>query len=289
MKCNLCPRKCNVDRQQIKGFCGQTNNPKLAKAGLFFWEEPVVSGKNGSGAVFFCGCNLKCCFCQNYQISSGNFGKEISVERLAKIFEELEQQGAENINLVSPSHFANQIVEALKIYKPNIPIVYNSNGFEDVETIKTLKNLVDVFLVDIKFFDSELSQKYCKASNYFDVCSKAVLQMLAQQPQIVLQNGTIQKGVVVRHLVMPNCTQDSKKILDWLKQHTNDNILLSIMGQYTPCHNAKYFEEINRKITPLEYKIVINHAKKLGLTSGFVQDLESASQKYIPVWDLKGV
>lgn len=261
----------------------------VAKADAFFWEEPVISGKNGSGAIFFSGCNLKCCFCQNFKLSHEHFGKEISVQRLAQIFEELEKQGVSNINLVSPTHFENQIVEALKIYRPKIPIVFNTNGYETVESLKKLEPFVDIYLTDLKFCDPNLSQKYCGAKNYFDVATKATIEMVRQKPQIKIENGLLKQGVIVRHLVMPSHTDDSKKILDWVAKNCKQNCILSLMGQYTPYYNAKKFPEINRKLKPLEYKIVLNHAIKLGFENGFAQDLSSATEDFIPIWDLKGV
>ena len=246
MICNICPRHCNVDRLTKKGFCGQGKNVKLAKADAFLWEEPCISGTKGSGAIFFCGCNLKCCFCQNYQISSGEFGKEISTKRLAEIFFELEQKGVHNINLVSPTHYSLQIVEALKLYRPKIPIIWNSNGYENLETIKYISNYVDVFLVDLKFKNPNLSKKYCKAENYFKVASKAIKIMCELKPKIKMENDIIKTGVIVRHLVMPNCTSDSIAILHWIASNINQQFLLSLMGQYTPCFEANKFEEINR-------------------------------------------
>lgn len=289
MICDICPRKCNIDRSKAVGFCGMTNTVKLAKADVFMWEEPCISGTNGSGAVFFSGCNLRCCFCQNFQISNQNFGKEISTQRLAQIFKELEDKGVHNINLVSPSHFVNQIIEALKIYKPNIPIVYNSNGYESVETIKKLKNYVDIYLVDLKFCSSELSQKYCKANNYFEVATSAIKEMISQKPKVIVQNGIMKQGVIIRHLVMPNQTADSLKVLQWIADNAKENCLVSLMCQYTPYFNAKNFPEINRKLKPIEYKIVLTKANELGLTNGYAQDMSSATEDFIPLWDLKGV
>ena len=281
MICDICPRKCNIDRSKAVGFCGMTNTVKLAKADVFMWEEPCISGTNGSGAVFFSGCNLRCCFCQNFQISNQNFGKEISTKRLAQIFKELAEKDVHNINLVSPSHFVNQIIEALKIYKPNIPIVYNSNGYESVETIKKLKNYVDIYLVDLKFCSSELSQRYCKANNYFEVATAAIKEIISQKPKVIVQNGIMKQGVIIRHLVMPSQTADSLKILQWIADNAKENCLVSLMCQYTPYFNAKNFPEINRKLKPIEYKIV--------LTSGYAQDMSSATEDFIPLWDLKGV
>ncbi len=289
MICDICPRKCNIDRSKAVGFCGMTNTVKLAKAEVFMWEEPCISGTNGSGAVFFSGCNLRCCFCQNFQISNQNFGKEISTQRLAQIFKELEGKGVHNINLVSPSHFVNQIIEALKIYKPNIPIVYNSNGYESVETIKKLKNYVDIYLVDLKFCSSELSQKYCKANNYFEVATSAIKEMISQKSKVIVQNGIMKQGVIIRHLVMPSQTADSLKVLQWIADNAKENCLVSLMCQYTPYFNAKNFPEINRKLKPIEYKIVLTKANELGLTNGYAQDMSSATEDFIPLWDLKGV
>lgn len=289
MICDICPRKCNIDRSKAVGFCGMTNTVKLAKADVFMWEEPCISGTNGSGAVFFSGCNLRCCFCQNFQISNQNFGKEISTKRLAQIFKELAEKDVHNINLVSPSHFVNQIIEALKIYKPNIPIVYNSNGYESVETIKKLKNYVDIYLVDLKFCSSELSQRYCKANNYFEVATAAIKEMISQKPKVIVQNGIMKQGVIIRHLVMPNQTADSLKILQWIADNAKENCLVSLMCQYTPYFNAKNYPEINRKLKPIEYKIVLTRANELGLTNGYAQDMSSATEDFIPLWDLKGV
>ena len=289
MICDICPRKCKVDRNNGLGFCGMTNDVLVAKADLFLWEEPVISGTNGSGAGFFSGCNLKCCFCQNYEISSGKKGKKITVERLAQIFKELEQKGAHNINLVSPSHYVTQIIQALEIYKPNIPIVYNSNGYEKVQTIKKLQKYVDIFLVDLKFCDNTLSQKYCKAKDYFLTATNAILQMLNQQPKVIIKNGIMKQGVIIRHLVMPSCSADSKKVLDWIAKNAKNNVLVSLMSQYTPCYKSYEFEEINKKLSPLEYKVILNYAVKLGLINGFSQDFESATTDFIPLWDFKGV
>ena len=289
MICDISPRKCNIDRSKAVGFCGMTSTVKLAKADAFMWEEPCISGTNGSGAVFFSGCNLRCCFCQNFQISNQNFGKEISTQRLAQIFKELEDKGVHNINLVSPSHFVNQIIEALKIYKPNIPIVYNSNGYESVETIKKLKNYVDIYLVDLKFCSSELSQKYCKANNYFEVATSAIKEMISQKSKVIVQNGIMKQGVIIRHLVMPSQTADSLKVLQWIADNAKENCLVSLMCQYTPYFNAKNFPEINRKLKPIEYKIVLTKANELGLTNGYAQDMSSATEDFIPLWDLKGV
>ena len=289
MKCDLCPRKCGINRNESVGFCGVTNTLKVARAGLHFWEEPIISGASGSGTIFFSGCNLKCVYCQNYDISSEAFGKEITIKRLAEIFKELEEKGANNINLVTPSHYAKQIVEALKIYRPNIPIVYNTSGYDSLEVLKLMEGWVDVYLTDLKYCSSELSKKYSKAENYFEVATSAILEMVRQQPNNVFENGMLKKGVVVRHMVLPTHIQDSFKVLDWIKQNLGDETLVSVMGQYTPYYNSKNYPEINRKLKPLEYKMVLNHCIKLGLTNGFSQELDSASEEYIPPFNLEGV
>lgn len=289
MICNLCPRKCNVNRDLKSGFCGVSNTLKVARAQLHFWEEPIISGTNGSGTIFFSGCNLKCVYCQNYNISKENFGKDITTQRLAEIFKELENAGAHNINLVTPSHYVKQIVEALNIYKPKIPVVYNTSGYDSVEELKMLEGYVDVYLTDLKYYSSELSQKYSSAKNYFEVCSLAIKEMIRQQPKNVIENGLIKKGVIIRHMVLPNCINDSFKVLDWIKNNLDEDVIVSVMGQYTPYFNASKFPEINRKLKPVEYKLVINHFNKLGLKNGFMQSLDSADENFIPPFNLEGV
>ena len=289
MICNLCPRKCNVNRDLKSGFCGVSNTLKVARAQLHFWEEPIISGTNGSGTIFFSGCNLKCVYCQNFNISKENFGKDITTQRLAEIFKELENAGAHNINLVTPSHYVKQIVEALIIYKPKIPVVYNTSGYDSVEELKMLEGYVDVYLTDLKYYSSELSQKYSSAKNYFEVCSLAIKEMIRQQPKNVMENGLIKKGVIIRHMVLPNCINDSFKVLEWIKNNLGEDVIVSVMGQYTPYFNASKFPEINRKLKPVEYKLVINHFNKLGLKNGFMQSLDSADENYIPPFNLEGV
>lgn len=289
MICDVCPRHCKIDREKNLGFCGMNEKLRLAKADVFMWEEPVISGTNGSGAIFFSGCNLKCCFCQNFEISHNKFGKEISVNRLVEIIKELESKNVHNINFVSPTHYSNQIMEALKIYKPKIPVVWNSNGYESVETIKKVAPFVDIFLVDLKFFDENLSYKYCKAKDYFEVATKVILEMVKQKPKVVMENGIMKSGVLIRHLVMPNCTADCDQVLKWIAENVKDKCMFSLMSQYTPCFHSKDFEEINRKISPLEYKYAISLLKKYKIENGFYQDLESSSECFIPIWDLKGL
>lgn len=285
MNCNICPRKCNVDRKVNIGFCKASNNIKVAKYMLHFWEEPIISGDNGSGAIFFSHCNLKCVYCQNYKISSEGQGKIITQEQFIDIMKELEQLGANNINLVSPTHYTYQITEALKKYKPKIPIVWNSSGYEDDLTIKNLKDLVDIYLVDMKYMDNNLAFNLSKAEDYPEVCKKAILQMRENQPKDIIKNGIMQKGVIIRHLVLPNEIENSFKVLDWIYENFGENIFISIMGQYTPCYQAINMQKYNRVLKPIEYKRVINHVKLLGFNNGFFQELDSANSCYIPNFD----
>lgn len=284
MKCEICPRKCGIDREKQSGFCGQ-KKLKISKVMFHKFEEPLISGaenQKGSGAIFFTGCNLRCDFCQNYPISHGNKGCVISIKKLAKIFKKLEKKGALNINLVTPSHYTMEIIEALKIYRPKIPIVWNSNGYETKQSIEKLKNYVDVYLVDLKYMDNELSKKYSKADNYVENATTAIIEMKKNQPKDVIENGLIKKGLIIRHLVMPTHTSDSIKCLDFINREIGKDSIVSIMSQYEPRYKANLHSEINRKITPLEYKRVINHAIKLNMKNCFTQDLSSADSKYTP-------
>lgn len=289
IKCESCPRKCGINRNEKNGFCG-VKKLKVAKVYLHKWEEPPISGTNGSGTIFFSGCNLKCVYCQNSEISFGAVGKEITVERLVEIFKELELKKAHNINLVTPTPHVFEIIEALKFYKPKIPIVYNTSGYESEEIIKLLKDYVDIYLTDLKYYDKKLSKTLSGAENYFEVATKAILQMRKNQPKDVFDdNGIMQKGVIIRHLVLPSCTNDSVKILDWIFNNLGDNTIISIMGQYVPCFKANGYDFINKKLKPIEYKRVVNYFNLLGFKNGFMQSLDSASDEYIPSFDLEGV
>ncbi len=281
--CNNCPRRCNIDRDNGVGFCGVPQTIKIAKTMLHFWEEPMISGNNGSGTIFFSGCNLKCNFCQNYQLSHECKGEFYTPEQLADIFRELESQGAHNINLVTPSHYVDQIVQALDIYKPSIPIVYNSSGYDSVQNINKLKDYVDIYLVDLKYCDSNLSQSLSKAADYFDVATQAILAIKKQIPNNIIKDGIMQKGVIIRHLVLPNHTDDSLKVLDWIKDNLPHDTLVSIMGQYTPYYKCS--EDINRPLKKLEYTRVVSYFNAIGLTNGLMQDLSSSTTKYIPNFD----
>ena len=289
--CNLCPKNCNANRTDKVGFCGANKNIKVAKAYLHEWEEPFISGTNGSGTVFFSHCNLKCVFCQNYKISAEGFGKNLSQDELYGVFKNLEQQGAHNVNLVTPTHYVPYILPVLQKFKQNssLPIVYNCGGYEKVETLKMLDGLVDVYLPDMKYVDSRISQKYSHVSDYFDVNTQAVLEMKRQQPQDLFDGDLLTKGVVVRHLVMPNLVDQSKKILDWICNNLGKNTLVSLMAQYQPFYRANEFGEINRKITEREYSRVLDYADQLEMENILCQEMTSSNEKYVPSFDLQGV
>lgn len=282
MKCNICPRKCNVDRTSVCGYCG-AKSLKVAKVMLHKWEEPIISGTNGSGAIFFSHCNMKCIFCQNYKISHEGRGKTISINELVDIFKSLEAQGAHNINLVTPTHYTDEIIAALKIYKPSIPVVWNSSGYEDEKTIARLAPYVDIYLADLKYFSTSLSQKYSAAPNYFDCATKAILQMRKNQPKDIIENGLMKKGLIIRHMILPTHQKDSISLLDWIKQNLGNETFVSLMNQYTPYYHA--CAPVDRQLTPLEYKVVVSQARKLGFKNGFIQDRSSASQEFIPDFD----
>ena len=291
--CSLCPRNCFVDRSVKTGFCKSSNKIKVARAALHYWEEPCISGVEGSGTVFFSGCNLNCCFCQNYNISNDCFGKEITVERLGEIFLELQNKGANNINLVTAVQYVPSIIEALdKVkHKLHIPIVYNNGGYESVETLELLKDYVDIYLPDIKYFNPEISKKYSKAEDYFERASKAVIKMIDNVGELKFNDeGIMQRGVIVRHMVLPSCYKDSIKILNWINENLpKDKFLISLMSQYTPFYKAEKHPEINRRVTTFEYNKVVDEALKLGLDKGYLQEKTSAKEEYTPPFDLEGV
>ncbi|MBQ4116478.1 MAG: radical SAM protein [Clostridia bacterium] len=284
-KCNICPRKCNIDRSSSVGFCLCNDTAIVSKTMLHKWEEPPISAQNGSGAVFFSGCTLKCVYCQNQEISRTPKGTEYTPQQLADIFLELQSCGAHNINLVTPTHFTKQIISALDIAKPklNIPIVYNTSGYERVETLKLLKGYVDVYLPDFKYYDRTLSMKYSKAPDYFDVAINAVKEMYEQVGAYRENNdGLAEKGIIIRHLVLPGCRHDSVKILEEIKNTLPiQDIKLSLMSQFTPDFVPPEYKELSRKITSFEYNYVLNKAIDLGY-DGFFQQKDSASAKYTP-------
>ncbi len=289
--CNACPRKCNVERnigEFSRGFCKMPYNAVLARASLHLWEEPVISGERGSGAIFFSGCNLRCVFCQNFEISHENFGKQVSKSEFIDIVKRLENQGAHTINLVNPTHFVPFIKEALSEYKPSVPVVYNTGGYDDVESIRSLQGLIDVYLPDLKYFDSDVSKKYSNAENYFEKASKAVLEMQRQVGKSVIKDGIMQKGMIIRHLVLPKNTDQSIKILRWIKDNLPIDTYISLMSQYVPYVKTEY-KELNRRIVTAEYQKVIDEFERLGFENGFMQERSSAQTDFIPKFDLSGV
>lgn len=289
--CNACPRKCNVERnigEFSRGFCKMPYNAVLARASLHLWEEPVISGERGSGAIFFSGCNLRCVFCQNFQISHENFGKQVSKSEFINIVKNLENQGAHTINLVNPTHFVPFIKEALCEYRPSVPVVYNTGGYDDVESIRSLDGLIDVYLPDLKYFDCDVSKKYSNAENYFEKASKAVLEMNRQVGKSVIKDGIMQKGLIIRHLVLPKNTDQSIKLLRWIKDNLPIDTYISLMSQYVPYVKTEY-KELNRRIVTAEYQKVIDEFERLGFENGFMQERSSAQTDFIPKFDLSGV
>lgn len=289
MICQQCPRCCNVDRTANVGYCQSSELPKIARAGLHFWEEPCISGQNGSGTVFFSGCSLGCVFCQNEEISHKNYGKTVTVERLSEIFRELECQGAHNINLVNPTHYVHSISEAVKLYRPRIPIVYNSGGYDTVDTITKASDFVDIFLMDMKYRSCDRALRYSKAQDYPIVSEKAVLRCAeAVKENIYNQNGIMQKGLIIRHLILPQGTRDAIEVIDWVDKNVPWAVL-SLMSQYTPHGDLTDYKEINRKITQREYNKVLDRAAYSKIKSIFTQELNSSNAKFIPPFDLSGV
>lgn len=289
--CNACPRKCNVERnigEFSRGFCKMPYNAVLARASLHLWEEPVISGERGSGAIFFSGCNLRCVFCQNFEISHENFGKQVSKSEFIDIVKRLENQGAHTINLVNPTHFVPFIKEVFNEYKPSVPVVYNTGGYDDVESIRSLDGLIDVYLPDLKYFDNDVSKKYSNAENYFEKASKAVLEMQRQVGKSVIKDGIMQKGLIIRHLVLPKNTDQSIKILRWIKDNLPIDTYISLMSQYVPYVKTEY-KELNRRIVTAEYQKVIDEFERLGFENGFMQERSSAQTDFIPKFDLSGV
>ena len=293
-RCNLCPRECNVDRGLGKiGFCKVPNHIKVARAALHFGEEPCISGEEGSGTVFFSGCNLRCVYCQNRKIAEGVFGKEVTVERLVAIFLELQEKGANNINLVTPSHYVLQIVKALKMAKEQgltVPIVYNSSAYEKVEVLRLLEGLVDVYLPDFKYMDAMLSKKYSNAKDYPNVAKAALKEMVRQvgEPKFD-ERGILINGVVVRHLVLPGYTKESKSVIQYLYETYGNHIYISILSQFTPLKGLEEYPELNRKLREEEYNEVVDYAIEIGVENGFIQEGDVAEESFIPDFDGQGV
>ena len=288
--CNLCPRRCGAVRTDTGGggFCGMPALPVVARAALHFWEEPCISGKRGSGAVFFSGCNLQCVFCQNGSISYGKYGKAVSIPRLREIFRELAEQGAHNINLVTPTHFTPAIREALEV-SPGVPVVWNSGGYELPETLRTLEGAVQVYLPDLKYADNALAARYSGAADYFETAAAAIREMFRQVGRCEFDNeGILQHGVVIRHLLLPGALENTKAVLDWIAENfAPGEVLVSLMSQYTPQPGAEGL--LRRRITGGEYRAARAYMENLGLTDGYYQDSSSAREEYTPPFDLTGL
>lgn len=291
VKCEICPHKCGIDRTKKEiGRCKSTDKIKIALYSVHHFEEPCISGENGSGTVFFSNCNLNCIYCQNYEISQEGKGKEISIEELADIFIEQQNRNVENINLVTPTSYTLQIIEAIKIAKKKgltIPIIYNTNGYERVETLKLLEGYVDVYLPDLKYYDDKIAMKYSKIKNYFEIATKAIQEMYRQVGSPKLdKRGMIRKGVMIRHLVLPNNIENSKNILKWIKENIDEDVYIDIMAQYFPTYKAKENNELNRKLTKEEYQEIENYVYQLDIKNGYMQELGEHEEEYVPKWDI---
>ncbi len=288
-RCEICPHRCGVDRTNNQiGRCKSKDTVKVAKASIHEFEEPCISGKNGSGTVFFSNCNLNCVFCQNYEISQLGLGKEITIEELASIFLKLQNENVNNINLVTPTSYVPQIIEAIKIAKKKgliIPIIYNTNSYENVETLKLLEGYIDIYLPDLKYAENELGRKYSGINNYFEIATKAIKEMYKQVGNIECdKNGIAKKGVIIRHLVMPNHIENSKKVLKWINDKLPQDIYISVMNQYFPTYKAKEIKELNRKLTKREIKKIEEFIYSLNFKNGFIQGFEKNEVQYVPNW-----
>ena len=289
--CNFCARRCGIDRSQHAGFCGMTEKIRIARAGLHFWEEPCISGEKGSGTVFFSGCNLRCVYCQNYEISTGGSGQEITLTRLKEIYSELIAQGAHNINLVTPTHYTDAVLASLEEPLP-VPVVYNTNGYEDVENLKRLEGKVQIYLPDLKYSDDSLAIRYSNAPGYFAAATRAIREMFRQtgRYRINEETGLMERGIIIRHLLLPNQVENTKRVIDWVAETFEPgDVLFSLMRQYIPHGKAEDYSELNRKVTDEEYQAVEDHLFDSGIEDGFVQDEDSASKDFIPSFDGTGV
>ena len=289
--CNFCARRCGIDRSQHAGFCGMTEKIRIARAGLHFWEEPCISGEKGSGTVFFSGCNLRCVYCQNYEISTGGSGQEITLPRLKEIYSELIAQGAHNINLVTPTHYTDAVLASLEEPLP-VPVVYNTNGYEDVENLKRLEGKVQIYLPDLKYSDDSLAIRYSNAPGYFAAATRAIREMFRQtgRYRINEETGLMERGIIIRHLLLPGQVENTKRVIDWVAETFEPgDVLFSLMRQYIPHGKAEDYPELNRKVTDEEYQAVEDHLFDSGIEDGFVQDEDSASKDFIPSFDGTGV
>lgn len=290
MQCNICPRRCGADRENGSlGFCGASNKIRIARAALHFWEEPCLSGANGAGTVFFSYCNMKCVYCQNYRISTRGAGHEVSIGELAEIFLDLQSQGANNIDLVTPTHYALDIAEAVKKAKNSglhIPVLYNCGGYESVETLKRLEGLIDIYMPDMKYYRDKYAMKYSSAPKYFETACAALEEMYRQTGAVVLdKNGIMQSGVIVRHMMLPGLMLDTKKIMDYLFDTYGNNIYISLMSQYTPLKNVERFPELNRKIDMKKYNSIVDYCMNRGMENVFIQEGSAAKESFIPCFE----
>ncbi len=288
-KCTICPHKCGIDRTKNPGRCKSTDKIKIALYSIHNFEEPCISGNNGSGTIFFSNCNMNCVYCQNYEISQLGKGKEITIEELADIMIKQQEKGVENINLVTPTSYALHIIEAIKIAKSKglqIPIVYNTNGYESIETLQLLDGYIDIYLPDLKYYYNELGQELSNVKNYFEIATKAIKEMYRQvgSPQLN-ENGIMKKGLMIRHLVLPNNIENSKKVLKWIKENIDNNVYVSIMAQYFPTYKAKNMDNLNRKLTKKEYEEIENYLFDLDLENGYIQELGEHEEEYVPKWE----
>jgi uncharacterized Fe-S protein, pflX (pyruvate formate lyase activating protein) homolog len=291
-KCEICPRKCKVNRYEKKGYCRCDDKVRIALVSKHYFEEPCISGRNGSGTIFFSNCNLNCIFCQNHDISQGGKGIDVTIERLAKIMLEQQERGANNINLVTPTMYVEHIIKAIDIAKKNglnIPIVYNTNGYEEVETIKKLNGYIDIYLPDFKYFTNELAIKYSKAPNYFEKVTSALIEMQSQFDEYVFDGEIMKKGMIVRHLVLPNHIQNSKNVLKWIKDNLRKDIYVSVMAQYFPTYKAIGDKLIGRKLSFSEYRKIEQYFYSLDIENGYIQDLGKHEEEFVPDFNMNNV
>ena len=291
-KCEICPRKCKVNRYEKKGYCRCDDKVRIALVSKHYFEEPCISGRNGSGTIFFINCNLNCIFCQNHDISQGGKGIDVTIERLAEIMLEQQERGANNINLVTPTMYVEQIIRAIDIAKKNglnIPIVYNTNGYEEVETIKKLTGYIDIYLPDFKYFTNELAIKYSKAPNYFEKVTSALIEMQSQFDEYVFDGEIMKKGMIVRHLVLPNHIQNSKNVLKWIKDNLRKDIYVSVMAQYFPTYKAIGDKLIGRKLSFSEYRKIEQYFYSLDIENGYIQDLGKHEEEFVPDFNMNNV
>lgn len=291
-KCEICPRKCKVNRYEKKGYCRCDDKVRIALVSKHYFEEPCISGRNGSGTIFFSNCNLNCVFCQNHDISHGGKGIDVTIERLAEIMLEQQERGANNINLVTPTMYVEQIIKAIDIAKKNglnIPIVYNTNGYEEVETIKKLNGYIDIYLPDFKYFTNELAIKYSKAPNYFEKVTSALIEMQSQFDEYVFDGEIMKKGMIVRHLVLPNHIQNSKNVLKWIKDNLRKDIYVSVMAQYFPTYKAIGDKLIGRKLSFSEYRKIEQYFYGLDIENGYIQDLGKHEEEFVPDFNMNNV